>query len=714
MSKVVRVIVGAAAIVGGALTGNFALIATGISMVGGALLGPKQPQSDRTAVAAQLQLGEVPRGAIAGRAGIDGSLVDAFNHGGDDGTDWEVLVIALADHECDALEGFYVGDTYVAFTGDGAVAGYNGQLEVYWKSGTYDQTASTYLTANGPGWTANDRGRSVAYVVAAYKADEPDADNPVWPSGRPQFKWIVRGLKCYQARLDTSVGGSGAHRRNDPSTWQWTENLIDIRYNWVRGIYAGNRVDEPQSLLIGRGLSAIEAPPANVFARANLCDEIVGGAARYRIGGAIFATEKFEDVENDFAAACAGIIVQREGSVEIDPGEAKSVVASFTDDDLIVGSNVQFSDFLGSGDAGWVNTVVAAFTDPDQKWTELGAPVKRDVADIAADGAPREQQLSLGLVTNSPQAQRVAEIFRRLGRLWCRAQVTLPPAFAALEEGDWVNWTSDRHFGGVTKTFRIDAFGSDEGWRHQLTLREIDAAAYSDAAAEADGAVAVQQPAPAALTAPGAAAWSSAGTIVSGSGGSIPAIVVTGAVDRSFVSSIVVEYRVNGASTWQRWGEFSRDFTSATITGVGDQTAYEVAIRYIVDGERTPRLVLAAVTTGALSTASGARTIISRSVAYPLTSDDTSISIAAFTAVLDDGQTLSLPAAPLSPLASGSSFAVFRNIAAGTYFAAASPALSEMADSGLVLIGTQSTSSGGTYTPPVTPDGVGGDGTQPY
>src|SRR3546814_3860471 len=96
-------------------------------------------------------------------------------------------------------------------------------------------------------------------------------------------------------------------------------------------------------LLVGRGRSEIEAPPANLFARANLCDETVDGEPRYRAGGAIKSTEAYIDVEEDFAAACAGTIVQPEGCVEIDPGEARAVVATFTDDDLIVGSRARWN-----------------------------------------------------------------------------------------------------------------------------------------------------------------------------------------------------------------------------------------------------------------------------------------------------------------------------------------------------------------------------------
>jgi len=606
VGKVVKAVVGAVTFVAGVVTGNFALIATGISLVGGALASPSSPQrSERAAAAAQLQIGETPRGAIIGRAGLDGSLVDAFNYGGDDNTDWEVLVIALADHECDALEGFFVNDSYVAFAGDGAVAGYNNQLEVYWRSGTWTQSVPSILTSHGPGWTANDRGRSVAYVVVAYKADDAEAESPVWPGGRPQFKWVVRGLKCYQARKDSSIGGSGSHRRDDPATWEWTENPIDLRYNWVRGIHAGDRIDEPGQLLIGRGLSAIEAPPQNVFARANLCDEIVDGQARYRVGGVVFSNEAFIDVEKEFAAACAGVIVQREGSVEIDPGEPRAAVAHFTDDNLIVGTKATWSDFLGEENAGWVNTVVARFVDPDQRWNERGAPVRREIADIVEDGAPREQQVSLGFVTNGGQAQRIAEITRRLGRLWGRGQVTLPPRFAAIEEDDWVTWQSDRRFGGQTLTFRVEAWGSDEGWRHQITLRQISASAFSDTAPLDDGSVASQQGRPSGSLAPGAGAWSLAAVQLDGGDVLVPALEITGANDNRATELIRFEYvrsatAPDAATVWTAMGASRPDTTRREIQVAPNATFY-AAVSYVIDGVTRERLVLGPVTTGGLA-----------------------------------------------------------------------------------------------------------------
>jgi len=607
MSRVVRSIVSLGASVLGAVVG-FALggpigaaIGSALFSVGAGLILGKPGAPRRAAAAATLQLGEQPRQAVFGRAAVAGSLVDAFNYGGKYGTDWEVLVIALTDHRSDALEGFFVDDTYVAFAGDGNVAGFNNQLQVLFRNGTWDQSVPSILTTNGPGWTANDRGRGITYVVAAYKADASDAKNPVWPSGRPRFRWVLRGLRCYQPRKDSTHGGSGAHRWNNPATWEWTENPIDIRHNWQRGIYAGDRIAEPGMLLIGRGLSDIEAPPANVFPRANLCDEVAGGQARYRIGGVVASTEPFIDVESEFAAAVAGTISQPQGAVEVDPGQAKAPVAHLTDADLLVGSKVIWNEgILGAADDGWVNTVAARFVDPAQRWNIRGVPVRRELADVLADGGPREAQPQLDLVTNAPQAQRIAEVIRRFGRLWGRAQVVLPPRFAFIEEGDWVTWQSDRRFGGATLTFRVDAWGSDRAWHHQLTLRQISASVFSDTAPLDDGSIASDQPAPPVIAPPGVAAWSAVPVLLDGGSMQVPAIRVTGATDDPAATSVVFEYvqqtALPGPSTvWTFAGSGRPDATRFEFP-VAPTAAVYVAVSYVVDGIAGERRIFGPIT----------------------------------------------------------------------------------------------------------------------
>lgn len=107
--------------------------------------------------------------------------------------------------------------------------------------------------------------------------------------------------------------------------------------------------------------------------------------------------------------------------------------------------------------------------------------------------------------------------------------------------------------------------------------------------------------------------------------------------------------------------------------------------------------------------------LVSQTVAYPVTSTDTTISVAAFTGVLDDGRQLNFPAGSVNGLTAGSSYVVLWDLTGSAYLAVLSPALTQMASSQYAQIATFSTSTNGSYAaPPSAPPGDGGDGTTFY
>lgn len=110
----------------------------------------------------------------------------------------------------------------------------------------------------------------------------------------------------------------------------------------------------------------------------------------------------------------------------------------------------------------------------------------------------------------------------------------------------------------------------------------------------------------------------------------------------------------------------------------------------------------------------GARWFLSRSIAFPLTSDDTSISVAGFTGTLDDASTATIVAGSITGLASGTSFGVFAVRASGALFATERPSAADMANPANMFLGWQATSTSGAYPasdPP--PGGYGGTGEYP-
>lgn len=482
---------------------NSALYAAGswaVTKAAKALGLMKSSVAERQASVTTLSLGETPREAVVGIACVGGSLIDAWNHGGKYGTDYVTRRVALADHVLDGLIGYYVDDTYYPFAANGVQPGFNGALQLTFVNATRDGAfPPPYMLQAGVGLTSADRCPSVAEIWITYKFDDQ-----VWTRGHPGLKFVVRGLRTYDPRFDPQYGYTGPSPQtwDDVSTHRFSENAAVVRYNIQRGVYAVGRHGELEHLLIGRGLSADEAPAARIIAAANVCDEIVDGLPRYTVGGAISSAQAHIEVEEMFAAATAGQIVQRDGGVEVEPGQAKAAVVTITDADLVAGEAISFDEFTPDTDGGRINTVIARYVEPSQLYKDHSGAVLRNQADIIEDGGPRELTLPLMLVTNKGQADRCAEITRRGARLERRARIALVPmllagrASAELEDGDIIAWQSNRYHEGATVRYRIEAYGVDEGWRNTLQLREMASSVFGQADPVEDRAAPPPAPTP--------------------------------------------------------------------------------------------------------------------------------------------------------------------------------------------------------------------------
>lgn len=466
-------VVGTAKAVVGFLTGNAGLVMDGVRQVAGA--GRKGDAQARQASILNLQLGEVPRQAVIGIACTAGSLGDVFSFGGQYGTDTVTRCVNLADHAIDGIEGFYINEVYYPWVGDGLQAAFSNKLSFHFRNASADGYDPPQHVQQNGGWTTSDRMVGITHIWIDWFVDDK-----VWPQGHPEIRFVLRGLRVYDPRFDPQFGYSGPNPQTwaDRSSHRFSRNAKVLRYAYTRGIFVEGRHGDLQHLLIGRGLSEEEAPPELVIADANLCDEIVDGVARYTANGVISAAQPFIEVDGMFAAAMAGVIVQREGTVDVEAGQAKAVVATFTDADLVGGEKVGFSRFLGDSDGGRLNTFIGRYIEPLLGFKDHSAPVRRSLTDIVTDGGPRETTIPLALVTEVKQADRIMEINRLLSRLERRGNVVLPPRFAGLEEGDWVAWQSARRHKGGTVKYRIEAYREPETWRKYLTLREIASSVF--------------------------------------------------------------------------------------------------------------------------------------------------------------------------------------------------------------------------------------------
>lgn len=76
------------------------------------------------------------------------------------------------------------------------------------------------------------------------------------------LKWTIKARKVYDPRKDSTNGGAGTHRLNDPTTWEWSENAMLCTADFVRCKYVG----------IGAGANGINW--ASVARIATICDQV--------------------------------------------------------------------------------------------------------------------------------------------------------------------------------------------------------------------------------------------------------------------------------------------------------------------------------------------------------------------------------------------------------------------------------------------------------
>ena len=159
------------------------------------------------------------------------------------GTDNQYLYMAvvLSEGEINGVTSLFVNDNQVTLSGtltDGtqrtvASSDVNffdesSLITVEAHFGTDSQTASTLLSTL-TSWTSNHRLRGLAYLAIRF---EWNADKF---GSLPQVQAIVQGRKVYNPNLDgTLTGGSGSHRADTSTTWEYSDNPILQLLDYLR------------------------------------------------------------------------------------------------------------------------------------------------------------------------------------------------------------------------------------------------------------------------------------------------------------------------------------------------------------------------------------------------------------------------------------------------------------------------------------------------
>lgn len=482
-------------IIGGAAfaaTAAGSILTFGLNLVAGfglswayAKLFAQKPQQQTGGVQLSVRVdAETPMSLLVGRATTAGSLAYVKTYGvrGETANSDMIEVIGIADHPCGQLLKVYVEGKEAelqAPSGDRGqvVEGYNDKLALKYFDGA--QTAADPFAVDKLGaaetnpWTAAHVGHGVAYarIHSIYSQKV---------SGRLNWRFVVEGIRLYDPRKDSTIGGSGAHRFDDLDTHEFSSNLAVIAYNVLRGVRVKNASGQPIHFYGLEGTKAEQLPLDSWFAAMNECEIAVDRGdgvmePQYHGGGEIpVNTEPMEAIK-ELLKSCGGRIVESGGVYKLVIGAPALPVLSISDESLLANREETHHPILPLEKR--VNYVTGSYTSPADNWSTKVAPPRSDAEWEAEDGRRLAADLPLPMVQSARQMQQLQLQYLNRARRQRTHAIALPPTAFVLEPGDTISWSSARN-GYVDKLFEVDSVDYETNLNVGLALTETDPADY--------------------------------------------------------------------------------------------------------------------------------------------------------------------------------------------------------------------------------------------
>ncbi|MBW9062368.1 hypothetical protein JNB71_03455 [Rhizobium herbae] len=330
-------------------------------------------------------------------------------------------------------------------------------------------------------WTEDMIGRGCPYAIMTYRFNQKYFGN-----GVPACIFEPGPPKLYDIRKDSTNGGSGSHRWNNPSTWEPSYNLAVMIYNVIRGMYYGD-----EWFFGGQNLHASRLPASSWIAAAQEAArliEVTGQPSEPQFRGGYEITGDMEplDVIDDLRAGCNGRLAEVGGSFKLQLGAFGAATFFFTDADIIVTKGQSFQPFPGLDET--FNAIEATFPDPAEKWASKDAPrlgaktlidpaTGKTLFEIDGNRELPVSGLQFTAVPYKRQVQRLMRAMIKEERRFRTHQFYLPPDAWVLEPNDVVAWSSERN-GYTNKKFLVLAIEGEMTMNQLVTIREIDPTDY--------------------------------------------------------------------------------------------------------------------------------------------------------------------------------------------------------------------------------------------
>lgn len=466
-------------------------LSVGLSKLSQSLAGKPQDQYGSQTRDVVVKNTVEPRQMIYGETRTAGTLVFYGCSGTENRFLW--FVIAVAGHQCEDISDCWVGPTLVpdadidpstgqVSTADFIDGGGVSRLVIRRHLGAGNQAADAALVSDFPSeWSSDHKGLGVSYV--AYRLDRSDE---VWSTGAPSaFYHLVKGRRLYDPRKDSTDGGSGSHRVNDATTWEWSNNAALALRDYITGGAIVYTTATPDKRL-GVGESDVRADAAYWIAAANICDEdvLIPPASppttqkRYTCDTQISCGSPHMQNLEIFNSAMIGHLSYVEGKYRGYAGAYDTPTVDLVEDDIV--GPVEITTHPQGEDN--YNLVTGTFYDELKGWQLTPFPARTNSTYESADGGQRPRAIELIATRTSYRAQRIAEVHLKQSR---NKQIVKFTALSpkAMNISEWETFTvTISEYGWSAQVMRCLEWEFLPSGFISITARIEGAAAYADPA----------------------------------------------------------------------------------------------------------------------------------------------------------------------------------------------------------------------------------------
>ncbi len=398
------------------------------------------------------------RRGIYGKAMVSGPLVFAEETGTDN--EYLHLVIPLAGHRCTNVDKVYFGDELAYDRVTGVTSKYRSHARVHTHLG--DQTAAdNALVSECRAWTNQHIGYGVTYVYVRLKHDQE-----VFTNGLPNIKCLVTGKPVYDPRKDSTKGGAGLHRQDEPHTWEYSDN-------WALCLLDYTRFES------GIGALNHEIYIPSYVASANASDEQVEYKAgefesRYTCNGTYTQKSSPASIVEKMLTAGAGMQVYVGGQYHLYAGVYQGPeVLTLSEADCA--GDIEIRPYTPR--QALCNAVRGTFVDPENYFQPTDfPPYESDYYKAQDNNEYIDHDIDLPFTQSIFAAQRLAKLHIELNRAGMQVSFPANMIGLAVSVGKVVRLKLDEL--SIDGTFLITDWGFDYGKPVKLIMRETTPAIF--------------------------------------------------------------------------------------------------------------------------------------------------------------------------------------------------------------------------------------------